>query len=190
MTLLHLVRHGPTGQSSLNGWRDVAANLSDRGTLSRLRAVLPEGAAVVSSDLVRARSTAEAVMREGQEWMPPERGLREIHFGEWEGLGFEEIPNQTHLRAFWEKPGDLRAPGGESWNDLAARVSKVIDDLLTRKMTDLIVVAHMGTILTQIQRATGKTAYETLAQPIAPFSLTQISADPAGWKVIRCNHLV
>jgi broad specificity phosphatase PhoE len=93
------------------------------------------------------------------------------------------------IRKFWEEPGDIAAPGGESWNDLSARVSNAVDMLLSEAIQDLIVVAHMGVILTQVQRAYGWSAYETLAQKIDNLSVTRLDLHDGDWAPILVNHL-
>jgi len=86
MSRFFWVRHGPTHARSMVGWSDIPADLSDTARLARLASHLPEGALVVSSDLIRARATADAIagprLRLGDE-----RDLREIHFGDWELQG-------------------------------------------------------------------------------------------------------
>ena len=170
-----LVRHGPTHARTFVGRTDLPADLSDTARLDRLAAALPD-APVVSSDLLRARATADALAR-GRPRLPHEPDLREFDYGAWENRAWDEI-DDPNLRRFLEDPGDLRAPGGESWNDLAARVTAAIDRLATPP--DLIVVCHMGPILTQWARATGLPPGRAVAQPVAPLSLTRIDLEAGG----------
>jgi len=55
-----MVRHGPTHAKTMVGHADVPADLSDTAALSRLSNYLPE-VPVVSSDLIRASATADAI---------------------------------------------------------------------------------------------------------------------------------
>lgn len=182
------VRHGPTHRTDMNGWTDVAADLSDTAALDRLAAYLPGDAAVVSSDLQRAVATANAVAR-GRPRLPHQSGLREIHFGAWEARTFADIETEDPhlLRRYWQEPGDPAPPGGESWNDLCTRVHATVD-ALTGEAGDIIAVAHFGTILTQIQRAKRCTAHEVLAHPISHLSVTRIDVDD-GWHVREIDHI-
>ena len=61
ITRFHLVRHGPTHAKSMVGWSDLPADLSDTAALARLEAALPREAVVISSDLIRAVATADAI---------------------------------------------------------------------------------------------------------------------------------
>lgn len=174
------IRHGPTHQKTFVGWRDVPADLTDRAKLSRLDAALPSEAALISSDLRRCVETA-AELTPGRKLLPPDRDLREFNFGAWDGLTFDEVAARDPVlsRRFWDEPGDLRAPDGESWNDVDARVSAAVRRLLVgRAGQDLIVVAHFGVILTQLARCEGQTVMSALGQKIEPLSITRIDIGP------------
>ena len=177
MTTWHWVRHGPTHEKAFVGWRDVPADLSDKAAIARLRAHLPAKALVLSSDLVRASATADAVQGPDHTRLPDEFDLREFNFGIWDGMHFQDVAERdpTLSRAYWEEPGDVCAPDGESWNAAAARINRCVDTLnLAHPRADIIAVAHIGVILTQVQRGLGVTAYDALAHEIDNLSCTRI----------------
>jgi len=186
---LCLVRHGPTHAKGMVGWTDVPADLSDTAALRRLSGHLPAEAAVISSDLGRAVATADAIAG-NRPRLPHSAALREINFGDWEMQTWSEIAQTApdEIRAFYERPGPTRAPGGDSWDSLHARVDAEIDRLLATQSSDLIVVCHFGVILSQLQRATGATAYETFAQKIDNLSVTEVLMDAGAWRAGRINH--
>jgi len=188
MTRLFLVRHGPTHVKTMIGWSDAPVDLGNTAQLARLAAHLPD-APVVSSDLSRAVATADAIAG-ARPRLAHEPDLRELNFGDWEGRGFGDVEAEDpdRLRAFYERPGDIAPPGGESWNALRHRVGKAVDQLLAPRPAALIVVAHFGPILTQLQRATGKSSYDTFAQKIDNLSVTELAAG-ARWQVALVNHL-
>jgi broad specificity phosphatase PhoE len=183
------VRHGPTHAKTMIGWTDLPADLGDRAALDRLAAHLPSGAPVVSSDLSRAVQTADAIA-DGRRRLPHDPDLRELHFGAWENRSFAEIDAETPelIRAFWETPGPVRAPGGEGWHDLSARVGAAADRL-AGMAPDVIVVAHFGAILTQLERATGAPTTEVFGQKIDNLSVTCVVRGPDGWRADAVNHL-
>lgn len=189
MTCWWWVRHGPTHETRMTGWRDVPADLSDKAAIERLRAVLPGQAVLISSDLLRARQTLAALRP--QEPSITEPALREINFGLWDGRSFDEIAasDPELSRRFWENPGEVAPPKGESWNQTAARVNGVVDRL-SRAHPDghIIAVAHFGVILTQVQRARGVTAYEALSQHIDPLSVTRIQITGRTAELQQVNH--
>ncbi len=117
-------------------------------------------------------ATADALSA-GRPRLPHEPALREIHFGAWEMRGFAEIEAEDPalIRAFWETPGEVRAPGGESWNDLAGRVWGALDGLQGRA-ADVIVVCHFGPIVAALQRAEGLSPEAAFGHRIDNLSVT------------------
>jgi len=191
VTVFHWVRHGPTHAKSFAGWRDIPADLSDTDQVTRLDAFLPRQAVLVSSDLTRCVQTAD-VLAAGRLRITPRPGLREFNFGAWDGVPFDEVAARWPdlSRAYWERPGDLAPPGGESWNTAMARVSAAADDLGRRHPDQhIIVVAHLGAILTQIQRALGCNAADVLAHRIENLSVTEIDLRGQTPEVRRINHI-
>ena len=190
MTRFWWVRHGPTHQTTMTGWRDVPADLSDQALISRLNAVLPRPAVLVSSDLIRATATADC-LAEGRQRLPHLRTLREFNYGDWEGKGFDEI-SRTHpnaSRAYWETPGETAPPNGESWNDLSTRVTAGVAALIAAHPgQDIIAVAHMGVILTQLQHALGIAAHQVVRYRIEPLSITCLVHD-GNWRADTISHL-
>lgn len=186
MTRFHFVRHGPTHAKTLVGWSDLPADLSDTAAISRLAQYLPDGV-LVSSDLSRAIATADAIAGQRPR-LPHDRNLREIHFGDWELQHFTEVSDQALIRRFWEEPGEVTPPGGESWNAVCARVNGTVDRLRATHQGDVIVVAHFGVILTQVQRALGVGAYAAMSHKIDNLSVTTLTWDD-GWQAERINRI-
>ena len=188
MTTLWMVRHGPTHAKAMIGWTDLPADLSDVAAIGRLRAALPD-APVVSSDLIRAVTTADALRPNTR--LAHDAGLREINFGNWEGLTFPqaEVNDSGLLRAYWETPGNVAPPNGESWNTVRSRVDAAIDRHVAADHKDLIIVAHFGVILTQVQRALGIDAYAAFSHEIRNLSVTKIETSQNNWSAPLINHV-
>ncbi len=190
MRRLWWVRHGPTHSKAFAGWRDIPADLSDTDALARLNAFLPAGAALVSSDLIRATATADA-LGAGRTRLPHRPALREFHFGDWDGMTFSDVAAgwPTLSRQYWEEPGHIAPPGGESWLAAEARIHAGVTALLaTTKAPDIIIVAHFGAILTQVQRGLGVSPYDALSHSIDNLSVTRIEVDGARWSAPLINH--
>jgi len=185
VTRFWLVRHGPTHAKTMVGWTDLPADLSDTAALARLNAYLPESAPVISSDLQRAIATADALGPRLR--LPHDPALREIHFGQWEARPFAEIEAESpdHIRAYWETPGDICPPGGESWHDLTSRSWAALD-LLHGTAPDVIVVAHFGPIVAALQRAEGLSPEAAFAHRIDNLSVTCLTFTPP--QVFAINH--
>lgn len=170
------------------GWTDIPADLSDEGALERLRAHLPD-APVISSDLGRAVETATAIQGDRLR-LPHAWQIREINFGDWEDRSFADVEVETPilLRNYWENPGPHAPPNGESWDMVRARVNGFVDQF-ELPGDDVIAVAHMGTILTQVQRARDVSAYEAFGQKIHNLSVTCLEVRGSDWSVHDVNHL-
>lgn len=185
MSRVWLVRHGPTHAKGMVGWTDLPADLSDHAALARLNAHLPV-VPVISSDLSRAVATADRLAARPRLAHDPD--LREMHFGAWEMRRFDEIEAEspTHIRAFWESPGDVRPPGGESWHQMTARVEAALQRL--HNLPEVIVVAHFGPIVAAIQLAERLTPNEAFAHRIDNLSVTCLDFGTSP-RAISINHI-
>ena len=115
-----LVRHGATDwnlQGRCQGSSD--RDLSEMGTrqAEQIAALLRHEKihAIYSSNLRRARQTAELIGRPHDLPVLIEDGIRELDHGELEGLTFNEIKTQYRefLSRWRSEPADIRVPGGE-----------------------------------------------------------------------------
>ncbi len=190
MTRFWWVRHGPTHKKTMIGWTDAPADLSDTDQIARLDAHLPKDALVVSSDLTRCVTTAKAIVGT-REHLTPRHALREFHFGDWEDKSFDDI-STTHpdqIRTFWDTPGDIKAPNGESWNQVATRVTTEVNALCqTHKARDIVIVAHYGVILTQLQLAGNMSAKAATSFQIDNLSVTRLEHLGDAWRILGVNH--
>ena len=136
MLTLVLTRHGATPRSTpeqhLGQRLDVPISDDGRAAAIALGARLAgiQFDRVVSSPLLRAVQTAELAAPK----QPVERDprLMEMDYGRWEGLTYAQIDEaDAAYRRRWEQdPARLPCPGGESGNQVAARVISFIDELL------------------------------------------------------------
>ena len=166
MTLLTLVRHGETDWNRarrIQGSTDIPLNDTGREQARQvaelLRDRMPAGSPVivVSSDLSRARETAE-IIAETLGVDPPRTypQLRERAYGEAEGVDTAE---------FLERWGDWHSaevPGAEPWPELRARalaalqrIARDVRHTTAPAAASVIAVAHGALIREIIRHATG-----------------------------------
>jgi broad specificity phosphatase PhoE len=84
--------------------------------------------------------------------------LREIDFGEFEGLAFAEIAARypDAYEAWMARPTGVTFPGGETFLAMAARVGAAIDRIRRRHRTDtVVIVSHSGVNRTVLAAALG-----------------------------------
>lgn len=152
MTTLFLVRHGETDWNRDGRWQggsDTRLNEVGREQAKALAATLDGTVdAVYSSDLARARETADILAaRLGLEVQVDER-LRERSFGAWEGLTSAEIEQRfADAHRLWRAGVGTGAEDAEPFHAFAARVTSFVDDLLeAHPDEEVLVVAHGGSI--------------------------------------------
>lgn len=163
MTQLILVRHGETDWNRdrrIQGATDIPLNDTGRAQARETGAAL-RGAAgepiVVSSDLSRARETAQIIADEvGVGLGPAYQGLRERSYGEAEGVAAEEFIRR------WGDWHSAEIPGAEPWPQLRRRGLRALDQVVrdARRATapaaaSVIVVTHGAMIRELLRHATG-----------------------------------
>ena len=137
MTTVIFVRHG---QSTANLERVFAghtnAPLTDLGKKqAENTATFLENypiCAIYSSDLARSMQTAEPTGKLHNLPIIPDRELREIYAGEWEGRSYDELMEKyADSYATWRTDcGRAHPEGGESTLELGTRVSREVDRLI------------------------------------------------------------
>jgi probable phosphoglycerate mutase len=151
-------RHGRTAHNHGGIWQgQLDIPLDEVGSAQASRAAevisgsLSPGAplAVVSSDLVRASATAEALAALAGLPVRLEPRLREIDAGRWQGLTRAQIAEAgmgTDLQA-WLTGDDVRVGGGERRSEVAARgAAAVVEHAAALTGGTLVVVAHGGVL--------------------------------------------
>jgi broad specificity phosphatase PhoE len=153
-THLYLIRHGEVedGYHRVFGGK-IDMKLSPRGheqaqALARhLRPQLFH--AIYVSPMKRARQTAAplAAGRAGPVVVVPE--LREVDFGEWTGLNFQQVLERFEAHAYeWLRHLEqATVPGGETASDLRARIEPPVRRILrSHAGQSVAVVAHGGVV--------------------------------------------
>ena len=155
-TLL-LIRHGQTmdnthgGGRRLCGWYDPPLSVTGRGQVARLAEWLSDEppAALYTSDLVRARQTADALAAVWGLSPCADADLREISCGYLDGWLLSEV--QRRHPGLWQRnlahEETFAWPGGESYRALRARVLRVSARVARRHSGQRVaLVSHAGVI--------------------------------------------
>jgi probable phosphoglycerate mutase len=152
--ILYLVRHGQTDGSREGrycGAIDIPLNATGLAMAQALAVYYAHDswAAIYSSPLQRARMTADPLSKRTGLLPEIEPGLREIEYGEWEGLLPDEArAKNPELYAKWDAdPGNFAPPGGETGKQVAERAVKAIENIRARHSDgQVLAVAHKATI--------------------------------------------
>jgi broad specificity phosphatase PhoE len=153
-TTVYISRHGETEwnlQGRFQGHHDsplTPRGLQQAEQLAEELAAVPLGA-VYSSDLGRARVTAEQVAARHHLQVRTTVGLREIDMGGWTTLDRDEVAQRwpAEREQFRVSPGTVRFPGGESFIDAQRRVLASIAELADLHAGKRVAVITHGTIL-------------------------------------------
>ncbi len=159
-TRIIAIRHGETEwnvDTRIQGHLDIPLSATGRWQAERLAQALSEDPidVIYASDLTRAWETAQYVAKTHGITVTAEEGLRERHFGDFEGKTFAEIeaalPEQS-LR--WRKRDPEFAPnGGETLVALRTRVLEAASRLAARHPGEQIALVGHGGVMDVLYRA-------------------------------------
>ena len=160
ITRILAVRHGETAwnrATRIQGHSDIALNEHGRWQARRLGQALQDEpiAAVYASDLGRAYDTAHAVAEPKGLPVVTHPGLRERHFGEFEGHTWDELEERwpTEALAWRQRRPDFAPVGGESLQQLQLRVLPTVLALAARHPGEQVLMVAHGGVLDILYRA-------------------------------------
>ena len=158
-TRVLLVRHGQSTWNAEGRWQGWAnAPLSGVGEEQARAAAkhLPDVEAVVSSDLLRARRTAE-LLSEGRGLAPIEiyRGLRERGVGQFEGMTNPEIAERFPHLIGQDGSRPLDIPGAEPIPSVISRVVAALARVAKAHPGKAVLAVSHGGVIRALERHTG-----------------------------------
>jgi broad specificity phosphatase PhoE len=174
------VRHAPVREDNgcIYGQKDLGCDTSDRVVFEAVGKILPRNALWFASNLKRTHQTADAIWAAGfpkPSNITHEAALAEQHLGQWQGMNRAAFIASLPVGSHWFADIDEPAPGGESFMDLYNRVRGTIERITARHAgSDVIAVAHGGTIKAAIGLALGNQPEKGLAFDIDNCSVTRL----------------
>jgi alpha-ribazole phosphatase len=160
MTRVLFIRHAETEMAGrFCGHSDPDLNAQGQAQLAGLAHVLSTETIgrVYCSDLRRAHSTAQAIAADRNVSLTLRPALREIHFGNWEGLTWGQIEQMDpeYARRWVDGYPHVSAPAGESFPEFEARVLEEVRHLIDRDEESIAVVTHAGVLRVVLRRLHG-----------------------------------
>jgi glucosyl-3-phosphoglycerate phosphatase len=182
---LILLRHGEStwnAEGRMQGTADPPLSEGGRAQTRELAPLLSllEPDAVVTSDLLRARQTAQELGLRGAR---ADGAWREAGIGRWTGrLAREVTAEEPEAHDGWLE-GTAAPPGGEAFGDTCVRIAAAIAGLAAAGAERPLVVTHGGPIRAACATVAGLPRSGLVAVPTA--SLTEIAVvdDGTGWVV-------
>lgn len=150
VTTIDLLRHGlPEGGEIFRGSTDVA--LSDDGFDQMLAAEkkLAPRDVVISSPLKRCAVFSEHLQSHSESVFVVESGLREVSFGDWDGMSFSDVEKNygEQYKQYWKDPIENAPPNAEPLLEFSQRVANTIERLaVCHAGQRLLLVTHGGVI--------------------------------------------
>ena len=187
---LYMVRHGQTAAS-----RDNRFSGSTDPPLTAVGEAMAEAFAqayvslkwdaIYTSPMLRARQTTDALCRLTGLQANLEDGLKEIGYGEWEGLRQAEV-KQRWPEAFEYWAADVASrgtPGGETAFQVAARAMDVVEVIRARHQTgNVLLVSHKATLRVITCALLGldvRLFRERIAQPVCAVTMFAVTSTTA-----------
>jgi probable phosphoglycerate mutase len=192
ITRLLVIRHGETDwnlDARIQGHTDIPLNERGRWQAERLgQALADEGIhAIYSSDLQRARDTADAIARHAGLPLQLDTTLRERHFGRFEGRTQDEIGVHwpQELLRWRERDPSYGPEGGEVLQAFYERCVSAATRLADQHPGETIALVAHGGVLDCFYRAANRVA---VAAPrswkVANASINRLLYSPEGFTMV------
>jgi probable phosphoglycerate mutase len=164
ITRITAIRHGETAwnvDTRLQGQLDVPLNERGREQARRVGHSLREErpTRIISSDLSRARETAEAIARSTGQPLCTDAGLRERHFGVWQGHTYAEVAERwpEDAERWRRREPAYGPPEGETLQGFFDRCLSTLTRLAREHAgQNLVLVAHGGVLDCFYRAASGQ----------------------------------
>lgn len=153
ITKIILIRHGQTkwnAQGRFQGQSDTellpegiaqAKLLAQHFPLTKLDAIY-------CSDLSRARQTAQPIADKFKLKVQPCSRLREMNFGVWEGMLFDDINKKwpDAMRKFFDDPLCVNIPEAENFEELEQRAVQAVEEIITNNNGKTVAIVAHGAV--------------------------------------------
>jgi len=191
-TRILAIRHGETAwnvDTRIQGQLDVPLNDTGRWQAQRLgRAVADERIdAVYASDLARAYETAQAVATESGQPIVTDSGLRERHFGEFEGFTWKEIQQRwpQESEGWGERELDVAPARGESLRQFCARCVAAATRIAAAHPGQTVAMIAHGGVMDCLYRAASRISlHAPRSWQLGNASINRLLYTPQGFTLV------
>ena len=188
---LLMVRHATAeGDGRFQGQQDVSLSTTGRRELQLLwdKCSRYPVRAVYSSDLRRASQTADALARQFGLSVEVRPELREMNFGQWEGLSWKQIVRRCpRLACLWiEQFPHQPIPGAEPFRLFQKRIAAGIREIVAANRGQCaLIITHAGVIRFTLGKVLGLPARNLfrLAQDSCAMNIIDYLEEAA---IVRC----
>ena len=198
---LFVIRHGETDWNAdgrLQGQTDIPLN----GKGLAQAALMAQGlrdtslSAIYSSDLLRASQTAEQLTQVMGVELQLHSGLRERHFGHFQGMTLAQVEEQYPLEAkCWRQRQPDFIPGGESGageslREFAERVLNALNVIAASHLSEEVAIVTHGGVMDVIYRAATRTPLQApRTWALGNTSVSHLLWSPEGMKIMTWSDM-
>jgi broad specificity phosphatase PhoE len=190
------VRHGRTAWNAdgrFQGHIDIALDDEGRAQAAALASLVRDWRidASVASDLVRAQETARIVLGEREIAVRLDPDWREMRFGAWEGLRWDEIVAVTPALAEQQRTliRSYDPPGGENFDQLCERVARATQRVVASIADDgvALIATHAGPLHALLRNLLGEAEAEAMRVRFLTASITRFRCTDGAWSLVDLN---
>lgn len=189
MSYIHLVRHGAHAQLGrvLSGRSEIALDETGQGEAVALSKVLGAeyGASLHSSPRLRACQTIAPLAMRLDRKVQVQSALDEIDFGDFTGLGFEELDRDPAWHLWNTQRGTARCPNGETMGEAVARA---VDFLFALPPEPAVCVTHCDVIRGIVAHVLDMPMERIFMLECDPGSVTTLSIRSGQVKLVTLNR--
>lgn len=184
---LALIRHPRTAAAAdvCVGQLEVDCAPGWEAHADRLQRVLAAPDRLITSPLGRCRVFADRLGHAYRIAPETDDRLRELHFGEWEGRRWSEI-DQGETQTWTSDPLRAAPPGGESYDQLLARVDSFLADL-GASFERIALVTHAGPLRAVLVRCLGLPPEAAWKFDVGYGRVTRLSQRGGDWRLEVLN---
>jgi probable phosphoglycerate mutase len=186
-----ILRHGRTGWNAARRYQGQADPPLDEVGRAQAIEVAPLVSAMrpdllITSDLARARQTAEPLGALASIAPREDARLRERNLGHWQGLTRDEVAERYPQEfADWLAGRDVTRRGGESRKEVAERALDLVDELPEVQVT--VLVSHGATAMCLSAALLGLPQTPSILAPLANCHWTELRNAGTGWTLRAHN---
>lgn len=188
---LYILRHGETEwnrEDRVQGRMDsplTKKGLEDIAVMAHRLSHIPIDICY-TSDLTRAKKTAEGLINNRKIPIIEEEALRELPLGPWEGKLFKDIQNDPNSVVYFQTPDQFHLPGLENFHDLYKGMGEFIQRLESEPKEHILIVAHGVSIRALLNVLEGVPVARFWHRPIAKsMGLTIACYEKGKWQVLQ-----
>jgi len=194
-TLVYMVRHGETiltPERKFSGTGELNPPLTEIGREQAIKVaheiakIKPD--VLIASPMQRTRDTAEEISKTTGLLPIFDEAWYECNFGDWDGFSIQEVKDKwPDEYTNWLSSSAVTPPGGESYDDLAARIEPAFDSLAEKYPGQkVVIVTHNGVIKQTASIVMEANPNSLFHIDISPCSISSFSIWPSdGLRAVR-----